>query len=95
MVIPMNESTVSLILAFLHNKKSKLFSNVQTSRHEGLYPYISITFCYSGLDVGVFVYNSTFIKLKVNNQPHTICDGINSFRDTIYRLNYYNYGRDY
>ena len=91
----MSEKTVSLILAFLHTKKSKIFSNVQTSRHEGRYPYICITFCYTGLDVDVCVYNDSFIKLSVNDQPWSICDDIRSFRDTIYKLEYYNYGRDY
>jgi len=95
MVISMNERTVSMILAFLHNKKSKLFSNVQTYRQDGYCPFICIRFCYSGLNVDVYVYNSTFIKLKINDEPHTICDGISSFRDTIYNLDNYNYGRDY
>lgn len=91
----MSEKTVSMILAFLHTKKIKIYSNVQTSRHDGHNPYISITFCYTGLDVDVWVYNDTFIKLKVNDQPYTICDGIRSFRDMIYKLDYYNYDRDY
>lgn len=91
----MSEKTVSLILAFLHTKKCKIFSNVQTSRHEGHIPYTCITFCYTGLDVDVCVYNESFIKLKVNNQPWTICDGIRTFRDAIYKLDYYNYGYRY
>jgi len=91
----MSEKTVSLILAFLHTKKSKIFSNVQTSKHDGRYPYVCITFCYTGLDVDVCVYNDSFIKLVVNNQPWGICDGIRSFRDSIYKLEYYNYGRDH
>lgn len=91
----MSEKTVSMILAFLHTKKTKIYSNVQTSRHEGQHPYISITFCYTGLDVDVYVYNDTFIKLRVNDNPYTICDGIRSFRDMIYKLDYYNYDRDY
>jgi len=91
----MSEKTVSLILAFLHTKKSKIFSNIQTSRHDGHLPYVSITFCYTGLDVDVCVYNETFIKLKVNDQAWTICDGIRSFRDSIYKLDHYNYGYRY
>jgi|694.fasta_scaffold92118_4 hypothetical protein len=91
----MSEKTVSLILAFLHTKKSKIFSNIQTSRHDGYLPYVSITFCYTGLDVDVCVYNETFIKLKVNDQAWTICDGIISFRDSIYKLDYFNYGYRY
>ena len=89
----MSETTVSLILAFLHTKKSKIYSNVQTSRHDGRYPYICVTFCYTGLDVIVHIYNDNFIKLIVDNQPWEICDNISSFRDTIYKLEYFNYGR--
>lgn len=88
----MSETTVSLILAFLHTKKSKIFSNIQTSRHDGRLPYICITFCYTGLDVSASIYNDSFIKLKVDNQPWNICDGIESFRDSIYKLDHYNYG---
>lgn len=91
----MTEKTVSLILAFLHTKQNKLFINIQTSRHEGRYPYIHITFCYTGLDVSVRVYNDSFIKLFVDNQPWDICDSVKTFRDTIYNLENFNYGRDY
>lgn len=90
----MTEKTVSLILAFLHTKKTKIFSNVQTSRHEGLCPFVCITFCYNGLDVCVYIYNETFIKVSVDNQAWNICDGIKSFRDNIHKLDYYNYNRD-
>jgi len=91
----MSEKTVSLILAFLHTKKSKIFSNILTSKHDGHLPYICITFCYTGLDIEVCVYNESFIKLRVDNQPWTICDGITSFRDSMYKLEYYNYGYRY
>ena len=89
----MSEKTVSLILAFLHNKQSNIFSNVQISRHDGHLSYICITFCYKGIDVDVCVYNDSFIKLAVNDHSWAICDGIKSFRDSIYKLDYYNYGR--
>lgn len=91
----MSEKTVSLILAFLHTKKSKIFSNIQTSRHDGHLPYICITFCYTGLDVNVRIYNDSFIKLKVDDQSWNICDSIETFRDTIYKLDHYNYGYRY
>lgn len=92
----MSEKTVSLILAFLNTRQHKIFSNIQTSRHDGHLPYIYITFCYTGLDVDISIYNDTFIKLKVNNQPWSICDGISSVRDSIYKLERlsYSYGQD-
>jgi len=91
----MSERTVSLILAFLHTKKSKIFSNVQTSRHEGYLPHVDIIFNYTGLDVIVTVYNDNFIKIAVKKEPWTICDGIRSVRDAIHKLEHYNYGYRY
>jgi hypothetical protein len=91
----MSERTVSLILAFLNTQQHKIFSNIQTSRHDGHLPYVYITFCYAGLDVDISVYNSSFIKLKVNSQPWSICDGIRSVRDSIHKLEQLNYQDTY
>lgn len=88
----MSEKTVALILAFLHTKQTKIFGNVQTSRHEGHLPYVCITCNYSGNDLDICVYNDSFIKVKVDNYPWTICDGIKSLRDSIYKLEYHNHG---
>lgn len=90
----MSEKTVSLILAFLNTQQNKIFSNIQTSRHDGHLPFIYITFCYTGFNVDISVYNDTFIKLKVNDQPWSICDGIRSVRDSIHKLEHLNYNQD-
>jgi len=89
----MTEKTVSLILAFLHTKKSKIFSNVQTSKCEGRIPYTCVTFNYFGSDVDLCVYNDSFIKVNVDKKVWAICDGIQTLRDAIYKIEYHNYGR--
>lgn len=89
----MSEKTVSLILAFLHTKKSKIFSTINTSRHEGQIPYILVTFNYWGSDVDLRVYNDSFIKVIVDKKTWAICDGIHTLRDTIYKIEHHNYGR--
>lgn len=91
----MSEKTVSLILAFLHNKQNKIFGNIQTSRHDGPISHACITFNYQGNNVEVCVYNDHFIRIIVNNQPWDICDGIKSIRDSIYKLEHHNYGYRY
>jgi len=53
--------------------------------------YVCINFTYYGYDIEVCVYNETFIKLKVDNMPHAICDGIKSFRSEIDRLHMLRY----
>jgi hypothetical protein len=88
----MSERTVSLILAFLHNRQNKIFGIVQTSKHEEGIPHFCITFNYQGNDVEVCVYNDNFIRVYVDEQPWTICDGIKSLRDAIFKLDHYNYG---
>jgi hypothetical protein len=90
----MSEKTVSLILAFLYTKKSKIFSNIHTSTHEGRIPYISVTFNYTGSQVDILVYNDAFIKVNVDKKAWAICDGIKTLRDAIYKIESYNYGRD-
>jgi len=50
-----------------------------------------INFVYQGSDVEVCIYNSTFIKLKIDNIPYAICDSIKTFRgemDKLYTLRY-------
>lgn len=88
----MSEKTVSLILAFLHTKQSKIFGKIQVSRHEGYLPHVCVTFNYSGIDVMLNVYNDSFIKMQVDDHPWGICDSIKSLRDSIYKLDYHNYG---
>lgn len=88
----MSEKTVSLILAFLYTKKSKIFGKIQVSKHEGFLPHACVTFNYSGNDVMINVYNDTFIKVRVDDHAWGICDGIVSLRDAIYKLEYHNYG---
>lgn len=89
----MSEKTVSLILAFLHNKENKIFGNIMTSRFEGHIPHIIIRFNYTGTDVKICVYNDHFIKVVVDDMPWSIVDGIKPLRDSIYKLEHYNYGR--
>lgn len=89
----MSEKTVSLILAFLHTKKSKIFSTIQTSRYEGRIPYISVTFNYWGSDINLCIYNDSFIKVIVDKKAWAICDGLQTLRDTIYKIEHHNYGR--
>lgn len=89
----MSEKTVSMILAFLHTKRSKIFSSILTSRHEGRIPYVSVTFNYSGSDVNLCIYNDSFIKVNVDKRVWAICDGIQTLRDTIYKIEHYNYNR--
>ncbi len=91
MGVRVSEKTTSLLLAFLYTKQNRIFGNIQTSRHEGLLPYICVTFNYSGNDVVVQVYNDNFIKIKVDSYSWNICDGIRTLRDSIYKLEYYNY----
>lgn len=91
----MSEKTVSLILAFLHNKQNKIFGNIQTSMHDGPISHACITFNYQGNNVEVCVYNDHFTRITVNNQPWDICDGIKSIRDSIFKLEHHNYGYRY
>lgn len=88
----MSEKTVSLILAFLNTNKVKIFSNIQTSRAESHIPYTCMTFNYMGNDVTISIYNDSFIKISVDDQLWSICDNINTVRNSIHKLETHNYG---
>lgn len=87
--MPMS-NIVYLITSYLNTYKNSLFSKVNTATiNTGGLEYIAINFCFNGYDVNILVYNDTFIKIKVDTDHYTICDGIHSVRSEIDRL--YNY----
>ena len=91
----MSDITISQILAFLTTRQNRILSKIQTSKHEGRLPFVAITFCYSGYDIMIQVYNDTFIKLIVDNSPYSICDSVVSLRDSLYKLDHdYNRSND-
>jgi len=74
---------IHLITAYLNTQKRYLDTRpltVITSKHT------SINFIYYGYNIEVCIYNDTFIKLKVDDMPYAICDGIKTFRSEIDRL---------
>lgn len=79
---------IHLITSYLHTQKNYLDTKplVITTNN-----YICINFTYNGIDIEVCVYNETFIKLKVDNLPYAICDGIKTFRSEIDRLHMLRY----
>ena len=79
---------IHYITSYLNTQRNYLDSKPQviiTSKHT------CINFTYYGYDVEVCIYNDTFIKLKVNDIPHAICDGIKTFRSEIDRLHTLRY----
>lgn len=52
---------------------------------------IRLNFFYHNYDITVLIYNENFIKLKVDDVPHAICDGIKTFRTEIDRLHTLRY----
>ena len=82
------KNTTYLITSYLNSQKNYLDSKplvVNDSK------YTCINFTYNGLDIEVCVYNDSFIKLKVDNMPYAICDGIKTFRNEIDRLHVLRY----
>ena len=79
---------IHLITSYLNTQKNYLDTKPQvltTNIHT------CINFTYYGYDIEVCVYNETFIKLKVDDIPYAICDGIKSFRSEIDRLHMLRY----
>ena len=79
---------IHLITSYLNTQKNYLDTKpliVPSSEHT------CINFTYYGYDIEVCVYNETFIKLKVDDIPYAICDGIKSFRSEIDRLHMLRY----
>jgi hypothetical protein len=74
---------IHLITSYLHTQKNYLDTRPQIIKNSS---QTSINFCYHGYDIEVCIYNETFIKLKVDNIPYAICDGIKTFRTEIDRL---------
>lgn len=79
---------IHLITSYLNTQKNYLDAKPQVSTHS---KYTCITFTYNGIDIEACVYNDTFIKLKVDDMPHAICDGIKTFRSELDRLHTLRY----
>ena len=79
---------IHLITSYLNTQKNYLDTRPQIIRSSA---QTSINFCYHGYDIEVCIYNDSFIKLKVDNMPYAICDGIKTFRNEIDRLHMLRY----
>jgi len=79
----MKRDIIHLIISYLNSHNSYLDDKVRFITGE---QYTCITCTYHGMDVEICVYNDTFIKIKVDNLPLAICDGIKSFRKEFDRL---------
>lgn len=79
---------IHLITSYLNTQKNYLDTRPQIVANNN---YTCINFTYNGVDIEVCVYNDTFIKLKVDNMPYAICDGIKTFRSEIDRLHILRY----
>jgi len=77
-----------LITSYLNTQKNYLDSKPIVVPNN---KYTCINFTYQGINIEVCVYNDTFIKLKVDNMPYAICDGIKTFRSEIDRLHILRY----
>jgi wobble nucleotide-excising tRNase len=81
--------TVSnLIISYLKIHRANLCSQILSTATDD---HILITCYYDDCNMKIYVYNDTFIKLKVNNMPYAICDGIKTFRSEIDRLHMLRY----
>lgn len=73
----------NLIISYLKNNHKNLHGQIIKTVDDKC---IRINFFYNYYDVTVLIYNENFIKLKIDNIPYAICDGIKTFRDEIDRL---------
>lgn len=74
---------IRLITAYLKTQKNYLDTKPQIIVGSN---YTCVNFVFQGKDIEVCIYNDTFIKLKVDDIPYAICDGINTFKYEIDRL---------
>jgi len=79
--------TSILIISYLKNNTNLHGQITQTVKNK----CIHLNFFYHNHDVTVLIYNDNFIKLKIDNLPHAICDSIKTFRAEIDRLNTLRY----
>jgi hypothetical protein len=79
---------IPLITSYLHTQKNYLDNKPVILVHN---TYTCINFRLAGLSVELFVYNDTFIKVKVDNHIHTICDNIKTLRVELDRLHILRY----
>lgn len=79
---------IHLITAYLKTQKNYLDAKPQVVMNSN---HTCINFTFQGRDIEVCIYNDTFIKLKVDNIPHAICDGIKTFKYEIDRLHMLRY----
>lgn len=86
----MNEELIQeLILLHLYNKSNHL-DNIQIVKHNNgyLFNYTSLHFTYFGHRVEIRIYNSTFIKIKIDDSPGVVKDNLTGVRNYIDSLDY-------
>jgi len=79
---------IHLITSYLNTQKNYLDNKPQIVTNT---KHTCINFIYLGYNIEVCIYNDNFIKLKVDNIPHAICDNIKTFRSEIDRLHILRY----
>jgi hypothetical protein len=77
---------IHLITSYLNAQKNYLDVKPQVSESKNKYTCITCT--YIGLHIEICVYNDTFIKLKIDNMPYAICDGIKTLREEFDKIQY-------
>lgn len=82
------KNTIHLITSYLNTQKNYLDTKPIVSTNSN---NTCINFIFHGIDIEVCIYNDTFIKIKVDDMPYAICDGIKTFKYEIDRLHVLRY----
>jgi hypothetical protein len=84
------ETLQELILLYLYTQKSSYLSNVQVVKHTSdlLVKYTSLYFKFDYYNIEIRIYNNSFIKIRVDDNPGIVCNDISGVRSYIDRLSY-------
>ena len=83
----MLQNTINQITSYLKTHNNNLNSKVTALEiKDKHYNYIYINFYYRKSHVEIYVYNSNFIHIKIDNSPFAFCDSVKTFRQEIDRL---------
>ena len=87
----MTQNIIHQIISYIKTQSTQNDVMVVPVREKSI-EYTLLCFGYRSVNVDIFVYNPTFISIKLNSVPYAFCDNIHTVRleiDKLYSTYYY------
>lgn len=82
------DTVTDQIVSYIKNNKFFLDSKIVVSEHRAFLNYKALNFIFCGNNVEIRIYNSDFIKIKIEKDFGCVCDNVQSVREQIDKLRF-------